>query len=71
MAGLPIDMLSNIRYYIDDHKRGVFEAGAPTTDVLEVTGRPAEDFETIARAIRRSPSISGRSAIGFVSSRSS
>ena len=24
-------------------------AGAPTTDVLDVTGRPAEDFETIAR----------------------
>jgi hypothetical protein len=38
-----------MRYYIDDHKRGTFEIGAPTTDVLEVTGRPAEDFETIAR----------------------
>jgi hypothetical protein len=49
MAGLPIDVLSNIRYYIDDHKRGAFEAGAPNTDVLDVTGRPAEDFETIAR----------------------
>ena len=32
-----------------DHDRGAFELGAPTTDVLEVTGRPAEDFETIAR----------------------
>src|SRR6185312_17136711 len=29
--------------------RGAFELGAPTTDVPEVTGRPAEDFETIAR----------------------
>jgi len=28
---------------------GAFELGAPTTDVLDVTGRPAEDFETIAR----------------------
>ena len=49
MAGLPIELMSNVRDYIDDHKRGVFELGLPTTDVLEVTGRPAEDFETIAR----------------------
>jgi len=48
-AGLPIDLVSGIRYYIGDHQRGAFELGAPTTDVLEVTGRPAEDFETIAR----------------------
>jgi uncharacterized protein YbjT (DUF2867 family) len=49
MGGLPIDVISNIRYYIDDHKRGAFELGAPTTDVLDVTGRSPEDFETIAR----------------------
>jgi len=49
MGGLPIDLISGIRYYIDDHKRGAFELGAPTTDVLDVTGRAAEDFETIAR----------------------
>jgi NAD(P)H dehydrogenase (quinone) len=49
MGGYPIDLLSNLRYYVDDHKRGAFELGAPTTDVLDVTGRPAEDFETIAR----------------------
>jgi NAD(P)H dehydrogenase (quinone) len=49
MGGYPIDLISGIRYYIADHKRGAFELGAPTTDVLDVTGRPAEDFETIAR----------------------
>jgi NAD(P)H dehydrogenase (quinone) len=49
MSGYPIDVFSGIRYYIDDHKRGAFELGAPTTDVLDVTGRTAEDFETIAR----------------------
>jgi uncharacterized protein YbjT (DUF2867 family) len=49
MGGLPIDVISGVRYYIDDHKRGAFELGAPTTDVLDVTGRPAEDFDTIAR----------------------
>jgi NAD(P)H dehydrogenase (quinone) len=49
MAGFPIDLFSGIRYYIDDYERGAFELGAPTSDVLDVTGRPAEDFETIAR----------------------
>jgi len=49
MFGMPIDILSGVRFYIDDHKRGAFELGAPTTDVPDVTGRPAEDFETIAR----------------------
>ena len=49
MGGLPIDLLSGVRYYVDDHKHGAFELGAPTTDVLDVTGQPAEDFETIAR----------------------
>jgi hypothetical protein len=49
MGGLPIDLISGVRYYIEDHKRGAFELGAPTTDVLDVTGQPAEDFETIAR----------------------
>lgn len=55
LAGLPIDLLSGIRYYIEDHKRGTFEIGAPTTDVLDVTGRPAEDFETIARRYAAQP----------------
>ena len=49
MSGYPIDLFSGVRYYIDDHKRGAFELGAPTTDVPDLTGRPAEDFETIAR----------------------
>jgi NAD(P)H dehydrogenase (quinone) len=49
MGGLPIDLIDGVRYYIEDHKRGAFEIGAPTTDVLDVTGQPAEDFETIAR----------------------
>jgi hypothetical protein len=56
MGGYPIDLLSNLRYYIDDHRRGAFELGAPTTDVLDVTGRPAEDFETIARRYATLPS---------------
>jgi NAD(P)H dehydrogenase (quinone) len=49
LGGFPIDIFSDFRYYIEDHKRGAFEIGAPTSDVLDVTGRPPEDFETIAR----------------------
>lgn len=48
-SGITIDVLSNLRYYVNDHRLGAFELGAPTTDVLDVTGVPAEDFETIAR----------------------
>lgn len=49
MSGYPIDLMSGVRYYIDDHRRGAFEVDAPTTDVFDVTGRSPEDFETIAR----------------------
>ena len=62
MSGYPNDLLSGFRYYIVDHKRGAFELGAPTTDVLDVTGRPPEDFETIARryaALPRNQRTSG------------
>jgi NAD(P)H dehydrogenase (quinone) len=55
MLGMPIEVMSQVRYYVDDHKRGAFELGGPTTDVLDVTGRPAEDFETIARRYAAQP----------------
>lgn len=38
MAGIPIDVMSDLRYYIDDHNLGAFELGAPTSDVFDVTG---------------------------------
>ena len=64
MLGLPIDVISAVRYYIEDHKRGAFELGAPTNDVLEVTGRAAENFETIARRYavlpRNRPTLANR-----------
>jgi NAD(P)H dehydrogenase (quinone) len=47
-AGLSLDLLNDLRYYIDDHRLGAFELGAPTTDVLDVTGQPAEEFAAIA-----------------------
>lgn len=57
LAGLPIDLLSNLRYYIEEHKRGTFALGAPTTDVFDVTGRQPEDFETIARRYAAAPHV--------------
>lgn len=49
MDGLSPILLSGLGYYCQDHNHGAFEHGAPTNDVLEVTGRPPEGFETIAR----------------------
>jgi hypothetical protein len=68
--GYPIDLFGGC-YYVDDHKRGAFELGAPTTDVLDVTGQPPEDFETIARRYAACPATSGPLATGFASLRSS
>src|SRR5258708_27924949 len=47
MSGHPIDVFSGIRYYIEDHKRGAFEVGAPTTDALHVTAPPPAHLHTI------------------------
>jgi NAD(P)H dehydrogenase (quinone) len=55
MGGMSIDLMSNFRYYIEDHRRSAFELGAPTSDVLDVTGRSPEDFETIVRHYAAQP----------------
>lgn len=54
--GLTIDQMSGIRYYLKDHQDGAFEMGAPTDDVVTVTGRQPEDFETITRRYATYPS---------------
>ena len=48
-------LTSGLRHYVEDHKQGAFALSAPTNDVLEVTGRPAEDFETTARRYAARP----------------
>ena len=42
-------MLSGLRYWGEDNDRGAFAVGAPNDTVRELTGKEAEDFETIAR----------------------
>lgn len=55
MQGVPAFELSGFRHYVADHCRGAFALGAPTPDVLEVTGRPPEDFATVARRYAARP----------------
>jgi NAD(P)H dehydrogenase (quinone) len=38
-----------LAWYVDELKRGTFAIGAPTDAVQQLTGRPPEDMETIAR----------------------
>ena len=54
-ANVDAFLASNLHYYVEDHKRGAFAWSAPTNDVLEVTGDPAEDFETTARRYAARP----------------
>lgn len=50
MQGVHPFEISGYRYYMQDHKRGTFEFEGGVTDVVrELTGTPAEDFETTAR----------------------
>jgi NAD(P)H dehydrogenase (quinone) len=46
----------NWRDYVRDHRAGAFELGEAVTDVVpQLTGRPAETFETIARRYAARP----------------
>ena len=48
---------SQIRYYVEELRRGVFEVGAPTDHVERITGRKPESFEAIARRYIGNPSL--------------
>ena len=49
LMGMEARLQSQLRYYVEEYRRGVFEVGAPNNAVLEVGGRPPEDFETTIR----------------------
>ena len=42
-------LLSGLRHYFQDHDRDAFAVGAPNDTIRELTGKDAEDFETVAR----------------------
>ena len=52
----PFEM-SQLRQFAEEMRRGAFAVGAPTNHVQEVVGRPAEDFETIARRYIANPGL--------------
>jgi len=58
LQGVGAFELAGLPHYVEDHKRGAFEMGAPTDHVLETTGQEPEDFETIARRYAASPEAS-------------
>jgi uncharacterized protein YbjT (DUF2867 family) len=58
----PLALLSCVEYYAEEHRRGIFEIGAPNDVVAHVTGRPAEAFETVARRHAARPENQGSSA---------
>lgn len=49
VAGFPAYDISQVRLYLSDYQQDAFAVGAPTDVVRELTGREAEDFETICR----------------------
>jgi hypothetical protein len=49
VQGLEPILLSGLRHYFQDHDRGAFAVDAPNDTIRELSGKDAEDFETIAR----------------------
>ena len=72
MQGVGAFELANLALYNEDHRQGAFAHGAPTADVFDVTGQPAEDFETTARRYaakpdaRRSLGATGKALADFL-----
>jgi hypothetical protein len=55
MQGVSAFELSGFRHYVQDHRLGAFERGAPTEVVAQLTGRKAEEFATIAARYAKRP----------------
>ncbi len=49
VAGFAAHDISQVRLYLTDYQQDAFALGAPTNVVRELTGRDAEEFETICR----------------------
>src|SRR5499426_1654526 len=72
LYGEPLALLGCMDHYVEEHRRAAFAIGAPTDDVVRVTGRAPESFEAVARRLaalpenRRSLSRSLRELAGFM-----
>ena len=56
LDGNPLILLASMAHYLEEHRRGAFALLAPNDDVEQVTGRPSESFETVARRLAAQPS---------------
>ncbi len=65
MDGIDRFLLSQLAVYMQDHDRGAFEMGGPTSHVLDVAGRPPESFEVITRRYAAQPQAQ-RTAANFI-----
>jgi uncharacterized protein YbjT (DUF2867 family) len=65
MDGIDRFLLSQLGGYMQDHGRGAFEMGGPTSHVLDVTGLPPESFEAITRRYAAQPHVQ-RTATNFI-----
>ena len=55
LRGYSLALLGSMKHYNEEHRRGAFAIGAPTDDVVGVTGRPPESFEAVARRLAALP----------------
>ena len=65
MDGIDRFLLSQLAAYMQDHDRGAFEMGGPTSHVMDVTGHPPESFEAITRRYAAQPQME-RTAVNFI-----
>lgn len=47
--GLPDFVIAQLHWYFQEYQKNAFGQGAPTNALVDVTGQPPEDFETIVR----------------------
>lgn len=72
MQGVSSFEMAMFRAYMQDHRQGAFALGAPSNDLLAVTGQPGEPFEATARryaaspAATRSPAATVKAAWDFL-----
>jgi NAD(P)H dehydrogenase (quinone) len=55
LQGVDAFDVHSLLYYIEDHKQGAFELGAPNDVVERLTGHPAEDFAATAQRYAAMP----------------
>lgn len=56
--GFPLGLLSQLRLYFAEYRKGAFESGAPNDAVVHLTGQEPEKFETIVRRYVKTDIIS-------------